>query len=478
MEKQTERKQEKAPNIAQELWFREEEKELVAGHRITTSIRAGDRTENTDDPKGAYIEGRFVFAKIQKRDGQFDEWQTEVAPYEVHKKKLGEITEADLWGTPLPTKSKTELAAKLNKLYGKEFGDNDTVTIVRFEYKDNMKDAADLLRTKTLSFAELPKDNPESLDFPDYTIPLIEHDYPAKTPVMWNAAYHEFGLDAGNIMLVGDPKQSGHMLDIFRKDAKYKGGGAGVGFKDEVLPYLDELDPLAKEIGAVNFILKTPDGKLKGFNTDGMGYAQSLDDVFRERGEEIAGKKAVILGAGGAGNAVAFALAQKGMRVVVLNRTVEKAEGLAEKINNYFNKTGDETVRFGGEEQIAAEVKDVDAVINVSTKGSAGTLEKYSALAPVKLPATEENIRENLRQADEIMRGIPREAIISDIVFGKKATPLLQSAKDAGFETLDGVPMVINQGVEAFWLLHGQELQAKNITKDDVARVMRQAAAS
>lgn len=479
MEKQTEGKQEKTPNIARELWFREEEKELIEQHRLMATVRAGDRTAETADPKGGYQEGRFITLKIQKADGQFDPRQIEAVPYSVKKKLLGEIEPRDLEGTPLKTKTRAELVEKLKRLYGKEFADDDIVTIVRFEYEDNLKETNDLIRTKALSPAIEPKDNPENLDFPSYTVPLIEHDYPAKTPVMWNAAYREFGINAGNIMLVGDPKQCGHMLDVFRRDAKYRGGGAGVGFKDEMLPYLDELDPLAKEIGAVNFVLKTPEGKLKGYNTDGVGYAQSLEAVFKERGEDLVGKKAVILGAGGAGNAVAFALAEKGMRIVILNRTVAKARDLADKINRYFKKMGtDEMVKFGGEELIAAEVRDADAVINVSTKGSAGELEKYSALAPAGLPASKENIKENLKRAEAMLQAMPRDTIISDIILGKKPTPLLQQARGAGFKTLDGIPMVINQGVEAFWLLYGRELQAKNITKEQVAEVMKRAASS
>ncbi|MBI2100502.1 MAG: hypothetical protein HYT47_00555 [Candidatus Vogelbacteria bacterium] len=478
MEKDKNRKHGK-PVLARELWFQEAEEELIAEHRITATVRAGDRTAETPDPKGGYREGGFITLKIQKADGRFDPLETKAVAYSVEKRILREIEPDDLQGTPLKQKTKAELIEKLKRLYGRDFTDSDVVTIVRFEYEDNLKDAGDLIRARALTYAYEPKANPESIDFPSYTIPLIEHDYPAKTPVMWNAAYREFGIDAGNIMLVGNPKQCGYMLDVFREDTKYKGGGAGVGFKDEVVPYLDELDPLAKEIGAVNFILKTSEGKLKGFNTDGIGYAQSLEEVFRERQEELRGKKALILGAGGAGNAVAFALAEKGMRIVILNRTVTKARDLADKINRYLKKMGaDEMVRFGGEELIAAEVRDAAAVINVSTKGSAGELEKYSALAPAYLPATEENIQENLGQAGEVLRTITRDAVVSDIVLDKELTPLLQSARNAGFETLDGVPMVINQGVEAFWLLYGEELQAKNVTKEQVAEVMKRAAGS
>jgi len=478
MENSIERKPKK-PFFANELWFRENEKELLQNKVITASVRVGDRTAETADPKNGYREGRFIRIKIQKEDKEFDSWQITAVVYAVEKKTLGEIEPDDLGGAPLPQKTKAELIEKLTRLYGRDFTDSDVVTIVRFEYADDLAETGDLIRTRTLTYAREPKDNPENLDFPAYTIPLIEHDYPAKTPVMWNAAYREFGINAGNIMLVGDPKQCGHILDVFRKDAKYKGGGAGVGFKDEVIPFLDELDPLAKEIGAVNFIMKTPDGKSKGFNTDGAGYAQGLEEIFKRKNEELVGKKAVVLGAGGAGNAVAFALAEKGMKVVILNRTVTKARDLADKINRYFKKTEtDEMVRFGGEELIVAEVKDADAVVNVSTKGSAGELERYSALAPVVLPANEENIRENLKRAEAVLRAVPRNAIISDIVLGKEATPLLKSAQNAGFDILDGIPMVINQGVEAFWLLYEKELQAKNITKEQVADVMKRAASS
>lgn len=478
MEKVNGKEQEK-PAIARELWFRENEKELIERKEITATIRVGDRTLETEDPKGGYREGRFITLKIQKEDGEFDPLEMVAVPHSVQKKRLGDIEPSDLEGTPLATKTRSELIEKLKRLYGREFTDDDIVTIVRFEYEDNLKETNDLLRTKVLSVAHEPKENPENLDSPSYTVPLVEHDYPAKTPVMWNEAYREFGIDAGNVMLVGDPKQCGHMLDVFRKDAKYRGGGAGVGFKDEMLPYLDELEPLAKEIGAVNFVLKTPEGKLRGYNTDGIGYAQSLEEIFREKGEELAGKRAVILGAGGAGNAVAFALAEKGMRIVILNRTVARARDLADKINRYFKKIGsDEMARFGGEELIAAEVRDADAVINVSTKGSAGELEKYSALAPVELPANKENIKENLKRAEAMLRAMPRDAIVSDIVLGKKPTPLLEQARGAGFKTLDGIPMVINQGVEAFWLLYGKELRAKNITKEQVAEVMKRAASS
>jgi shikimate dehydrogenase len=469
----------KKPTAADELWFREEEKDLVAGRQITATVRAGDRGAETTDMKGGYKEGEYITLKILKADGSFDPLLSQAAVTDVEKKTFGDITPDDLEGTPLETKTKSELAKKLERLYRRAFTDEDIITIVRFEYADNLREAEDLVRAKILSFAREPKSNPGNMDFPKYTIPLIEHDYPARTALMWNAAYREFNLSYGNVMMVGGAHNAKNILAVLRADPKYSGGGAGVGFKDEVVPHLDDLEPLAKAVGAVNFILKTKEGKLKGYNTDGTGYAQSLEEMFGKRGEDIAGKKALLLGAGGTGNAIAFALAQKGMRIVIANRTVLKAQELAEKVNRFFDKTdANEMVRFGGEEIIAEEVKNADVVINVSTKGSAGALEKYSALASARLPVNEENIRENLHEAEAILRAIPQRTLISDIVLGKNATPFLSSAENAGFETLDGIPMVIGQGAEAFWLLHGEELAEKHITKEQVLAVMKRAARS
>lgn len=343
-----------------------------------------------------------------------------------------------------------------------------------FESKEdkNMKTIESLIKKGILKFAKEPKNNPDNLNFPNYTIPLIEEDYPAKTPAMWNAVYEKLGMATRNIMLIGDPKFIPEIFDIFRHDKKYLGGGAGVGFKDESVKYLDELDPLANAIGAVNFILKTSEGKLKGFNTDGIGYIQSLEELLERRGENLKNKKIVILGAGGAGNAISFVLAYKGAKIVILNRTIERAKNLAERINNYLKET---KARFGGEDLISIEVKDADIIINVSTKGS-GELKDYSALAPANLPVTPENIQENLKRANEILKTIPKKAIISDIVLVRGLTPFLKSAKEVGFEILDGIGMVVNQGVEAFLSLHGEELQKKDVTKEQVRSIMEKAA--
>lgn len=338
-----------------------------------------------------------------------------------------------------------------------------------------MKTLRNLIADGTLSFAKEPADNPGNLDFPYYTVPLIEHDYPAKTPLMWNALYRRFKMPVRNVMLVGDPKNSKEILAVLKNDPRYLGGGAGVGFKDEAINFLDEIDPLAAQIGAVNFILKTADKKLRGYNTDGRGFAAGLETRLKQRGERLQGAKIVILGAGGSANAIAFALAEKQARIVIVNRTIEKAETLAEKINSFYALEQTSAVHVARESELPEELSRADIAVNVSTKGAAGPLEAYSAFAEAKLPATEENIAENTALSFSALSKLKKNSLVCDIVIRNGQTPTLRLAEKFELETMDGLPMVVNQGAEAFWLLHANELREQSIGKDD-ARILMQRA--
>jgi len=340
---------------------------------------------------------------------------------------------------------------------------------------DELQCAGDLLRRAVLSVARKPTGNPQSLDAPSYTLPLIEHDYPAMTAAMWNESYRAFGIEAQNIMLVGSSRHSGEILGALRRDPKYLGGGAGVGFKDAVVRHLDDLDAMAETVGSVNFVVKTRQGKLRGYNTDGAGYARGLEEVLARRQQDLQDKRIVMLGAGGTASSVAFALAERGARLVITNRTRARAEELAGRVNRHFRC---QAAGFAAETELLEHLAAADAVVNVSTKGSSGSLEAYSALAPAELPATPRNLQANLDAADRLMALIPKHAVLSDVVLGDSVTPFLRAARARGFLTMDGVPMVVNQAVEAFWILHGDPLAAKEIPKGRVAEVMSRAASA
>lgn len=335
----------------------------------------------------------------------------------------------------------------------------------------------DLFCNGLLTFAKEPTRNPGNStgleSHARYGIALIEHDYPGKTSTMWNSAYQHFGIDSAVAMMIGDPLQTAEILRTLKANPKYIGGGCGVGFKDVAINHVDILDPLAEAIGAINLIEKLPSGELKGWNTDGIGYAKSLEELLVREGKTLNNAKVVMIGAGGTGNAIAFALAERGARIVIINRTIQKAEELAERINR---RNGDEVAQALGEDTLAREASLADVIINVSTKGASGDFAEYSALAPAKLPATQENIQENINQAREVMQKINHSAILSDVVLRNESTPFLKHAEENGFATLDGVPMVINQGVEAFLILHGNEIGRSEEVREKLREIMKEAA--
>lgn len=113
-----------------------------------------------------------------------------------------------------------------------------------------------------------------------------------------------------------------------------RGLNVTVPHKQAVIEYLSDIDPIAKAIGAVNTLVLTDSG-YKGYNTDILGLERELEDV----GVELRGNRCIILGAGGASRAIAFLCAEKGADVVyVLNRTVSKAEDIADAVNAHMGR--------------------------------------------------------------------------------------------------------------------------------------------
>ena len=329
-----------------------------------------------------------------------------------------------------------------------------------------------LIQKGIAHIASLPPANWQEADAVlPLTVPLIAEDYPAKTAVMWNAAYERFGLPDRNMMLVADPKDIVTIVQALHEDSRYQGGGVGVGFKEAIIPHLDDITQLAKAMGAVN-IIRRVDGKLVGDNTDGEGYVHSLENVLAEGGVSLTGAPIVMLGAGGSGRAIAFALANKGARLTILNRTEAKARELADTMNRYF----DELIAIGGgREMLATAILETKAIVSV-IDDAVSPLDAYSTIGEMGLPVTPESIAQNLRTTKQLLEKVDRSVVISDIRIRKGSTVMLMQAKELGFRTLDGIPMVVNQGVAAFWWLYSAQLAQDGISQADVTEVMRQAA--
>ena len=326
----------------------------------------------------------------------------------------------------------------------------------------------ELMNAGILRIAEEPPANPRSISAaPFLTMPLIAADYPAKTPIMWNAAYREFNMPELNVMAVANPAHAALILDVFRRDQRYRGGGCGVGFKEAVLAHLDAVEPPADAMGAVNIVKKLDGSRLAGWNTDGLGYARSLEERFARRGETLRGKRVLLIGGGGSARAIAIALAEAGAKQSIVNRTESKAEFIASIINKHADRA---PATAGGLWQIPMLLTEVDAVV-AAIDDEHHRRDEYSPLGRM-----EAAVEANLTEAGANLRLAKPSIIISDVRLRTHPLPMLRQANALGLETLDGKPMVANQGIEAFWWLYGDALERVGRTKEEVSAIMRQAA--
>jgi len=245
----------------------------------------------------------------------------------------------------------------------------------------------------------------------------VEHSL---SPVMHNAAFKELGL---NLVYVTFNVTRNGLKDAISgaKSLGLLGLNVTMPHKNAVMSYLDETDSAAKAIGAVNTILNEQ-GNLIGFNTDGKGAMIAL----QENGVSTGEKKMLLLGAGGAAKAIAFQAAQEVEELVVLNRTSEKAEKLAELLRKRFgNKAKGGTLSA---EALKKELKTTDILVNATSVG----MNPDVNVSPVP---------------SDLLR---RDLCVMDIVYNPLETKLLADAKAAGAKVASGLEMLLYQGAVAF----------------------------
>ncbi len=203
-----------------------------------------------------------------------------------------------------------------------------------------------------------------------------------------------------------------------------RGFGVSMPFKLEVMPLLDTIDELAQSIGAVNTIVND-DGVLAGHNTDAWGAARALEEALPLRG-----RRAVLIGAGGAARAVAFSLCSEGMRVHLVNRTQKKADQLAAELAESFGAESADAGGLGDLEELAG----YDVLVNCSSAGMDGYGE-----SPVPGHA------------------LRPELVVMDIVYKPIQTPLLRQAAQRGARTIHGGRMLLYQACRQFELYTHRE---------------------
>ena len=253
------------------------------------------------------------------------------------------------------------------------------------------------------------------------------------SPAIHNAAFDKLGLNYLYVPFRVKREELGKAIAGVRA-LNIRGLNVTIPHKVTVIPFLDELDPLAQRIGAVNTIVND-DGVLTGYNTDATGFLQTL----LERGGEPRGKNVVILGAGGASRAISFILAERGARLVILNRLLELdwAEELASRISQVFKK----------------EVK----ALELNEKN----LKKVLANADILVNATSVGMSPNIDETPVSPDLLRPSLTVFDIVYNPIKTRLLREAEAAGAKTISGVDMLVWQGALGFELWTGAKAPVK-----------------
>ncbi|QGQ23752.1 shikimate dehydrogenase [Gimesia benthica] len=244
------------------------------------------------------------------------------------------------------------------------------------------------------------------------------------TQCMMEAAYNACGLEWRYLTIEVAPENLAQAVGGLRAMG-FRGANLTIPHKVEVIQYLDGISDAAAMMGAVNCIVRKDD-QLLGENTDGKGFVQSLKEVT-----DPAGKKIVMFGAGGAARAIGVETALAGAaEITIVNRSTERGEALAQLLQE---KTGVPATftKWDGDYTLA---DDVDVVINAT---SIGLFPDVDAVFPLDFASLKSNM------------------IVSDVIPNPPETHLLREAAKAGCTTLDGLGMLVNQGVIGFQLWTG-----------------------
>jgi len=268
----------------------------------------------------------------------------------------------------------------------------------------------------------------------------VEHSL---SPVMQNAAFKALKVHAVYKLF---PLADQEELKLFMEDLKEAdnpifGLNVTVPYKQDVLPYLDSIDPLAEKLGAVNTLVIDRKRKVRGFNTDGPGFLSHLTEL----NFDLSGKRVAILGAGGTTRAIigVLCLLPKGPeRITLYNRTRANADALVEEIGKKIN-TGIVTVVDGPED---LNIELTDLLINTTNVG--------------------------MKPADPLLidpASLHKDMLVYDVIYSPVETKLLAQARLKKAQTANGLGMLFFQGVLAFW--HWSEVELD----ERVKKIMRKA---
>jgi shikimate dehydrogenase len=248
------------------------------------------------------------------------------------------------------------------------------------------------------------------------------------SPMIHNRAFKRLGWNA--VYLAFEVKNVEEAVRGVR-GLGVRGVSVTLPFKTEVIPFLDNVEGLAKRIGAVNTIVNRS-GRLVGYNTDCDGALEALEERM-----DLRGKRVVLLGAGGAARGVGFGLRERGYPLIVVNRSKEKGQSLCEELGCDYLPTSSLGRMKAGE-------LEADVIINATSLGM------YPRDNETPIP------KKLLKEGMTVM----------DIVYQPLETRLLREAKEKRCVTVDGLEMLIRQAMAQFEIWTGRRLEIGQAKKD------------
>lgn len=236
----------------------------------------------------------------------------------------------------------------------------------------------------------------------------VEH---VKSPLMANTAIYKRGLDAVMVVMHVTSSDLARAIVGLRAWRNFRGAIVTMPHKSAIVPLLDEVDREVQQVGACNVIRREADGRLVGTLLDGEGFVAGL----AAQGHSVVGTRVLLAGAGGAASAIAFALARHGARrVAITNRTVAKADRLAERVRAASPRC--DCVRA------TAESSEYDIAINATSLGM-----KHDDPLPIPVAS------------------LRSDTLVADIVVSSDNTPLIQAASQTGRTIHRGYHMIAAQ---------------------------------
>ncbi len=235
------------------------------------------------------------------------------------------------------------------------------------------------------------------------------------SPALHGYWIEQMKIDAAYVPLAVKPDDLPSVIAALPRMG-FRGANVTLPHKESVLPLAETVDETARACGAANTLI-VQDGGIHALNTDVSGFIASLS---AEGVTDLAGRRVVVLGAGGAARAVIYGLLSQGVReVVVVNRTLGNAEALAA----FFGPR----VRASGWQDMARHLPGCGVLVNTTKLGMVGEDALKIALEP-----------------------LPDEAVVVDIVYRPLRTQLLSDARRRGLKTVDGLGMLLHQAVPSF----------------------------